>query len=72
VLPLIALEEVFSDRQRETQWRAFLSRNHLNEPETLREATRVIAAFSLPVLSAIADERPFGGHWQPGGPWSRG
>jgi len=71
-LPLIALDKAFADFRRETQWRAFLRRNRLSEPETLREATRVIAAFSLPILSAIADERPYSGHWQLGGPWYRG
>ena len=66
---IAALDEAFADARRETQWRAFLRRSCLQEPETLREAIRAIAPFALPVLSAIADERPFEPHWRPDGPW---
>ncbi len=69
VLPIAALGEAFADDRREIQWRAFLRRSRLQEPETLREAICVIASFVSPVLSAMADERPFEDHWEPGGPW---
>lgn len=68
-LPIAALDEAFASAERETQWRAFLRRNRLDEPETLREAVRVLAFFVLPALSAMADGRPFVGRWEPGGPW---
>lgn len=71
VLPVVALSDAFADADREIQWRAFLRRNSIVEPQALREAIRVIGSFALPVLAAIAQGTPFEGHWEPEGPWSQ-
>jgi predicted nucleotidyltransferase component of viral defense system len=68
-LPIIALDESFANPARETQWRAFLRRNRLDEPQTLRETIRVIAPFALPILATITNGGPFEARWEPGGPW---
>jgi hypothetical protein len=69
VLPIAALHAAYASEARETQWSAFVRRNRLQEPATLAEAVQVVAAFALPVLSTIAEQEPFHGHWPPAGPW---
>ena len=69
IFPIPALDEAFADTARETQWRAFLRRIQMVEPQTLREAIHVIAPFALPVLESIADAESFEAHWEPEGPW---
>ena len=69
VLPITALEPAFPTAEREAQWRAFMRRSGLVEPESLRDALRAIAAFLGPVLAALAEGQGFAGRWQPGGPW---
>ena len=69
VFAIAALDEAFADTARETQWRAFLLRNQMVEPQTLRETIHVIAPFALPVLESIADAESFEARWEPEGPW---
>lgn len=68
-LPIVGLEETFSTQTHETQWRAFVSRNQLEAPRTLRETIIMIAAFLSPPLRAVAEGQTFTQRWLPGGPW---
>jgi len=53
-----------------TRWRAFLAKGHLRVPETdLLGVVAGIRRFAQPPLDAARDDRPFGHHWPPGGPW---
>lgn len=66
------LSDAFAgDRQKQTQWAAFLRRTHAQTPaETDFEAiVAQVRAFLLPLLLAAAQSDPFTGKWSKGGPW---
>jgi predicted nucleotidyltransferase component of viral defense system len=66
----VAFLDTFPGQQQQAQWKAFMRRNQLDAPPSLREATQVIKAFLAPVLQALHTGHGFGGHWPPGGPWT--
>lgn len=70
----VAFSEAFArNREKRTQWTAFVRRHRFEErdvPRTLYEAIRVIAGFLQPVLQALSEGRRFDRRWSPGGPWS--
>jgi len=65
-----AFADGFPGAQQQAQWRAFMRRNQLDTPTSLREAVEVIKVFLVPVLQALHTGRRFDRHWPPGGPWS--
>jgi predicted nucleotidyltransferase component of viral defense system len=69
--PPIALTRAFAEAEgKEAQWAAFLRRNRLTLPAAdLAAVIRDIATFIAPLLVALAQGRPFAGHWPAGGPW---
>lgn len=55
------------------QWRAFRNRNRLESaPESFSEVMTGVTDFLRPVASAIAENRPFRGVWNPPGRWWTG
>ena len=67
----LALTGGFGERpDKIVQWRAFVRRHsQLPAPATLTEAVHEIAAFLLPVVSALIQGQPYQQIWSPGGPW---
>jgi len=74
-LPLtpVAFTDAFAqNREKQTQWIAFIRRHRLEKketPATLHEALQVIAPFLQPVIQALSEEQRFDRCWSPGGPW---
>ncbi len=66
------LTELFSTHpSRHTQWRAFAK---MSLPPTLHalalpEVVSFVAAFLLPILDSLRNQKPFRASWKPGGPW---
>lgn len=70
-LPTGLGEEFATDKNKVTQWRAFLARSQLEGTEV--ELSRVInelRAFLVPVLDTAANARDFDRSWVNGGPWA--
>ena len=66
----IGLTETFShDDQKQTQWRAFLTKNNL-ETIPLEEVVGFIAGFLIPISEAASDDVSLTLHWPKGGPWA--
>ena len=67
----VALTDEFSmDRDKVTQWKAFLTRSGLENtavdlPQTIEE----LKLFLIPPLQAAASEEDYNGRWTKGGPW---
>lgn len=66
-----ALQEDFAgDAEKQRQWKAFVSRGQLRQSEVaLDTVTRDVRRFVVPVLEALAKDRPFEQKWKPNGPW---
>lgn len=57
------LAELARNSDKQVQWRAFVTRNHLQVPNDFRAILEVIQVFAL-----MPDVRPM--TWPPGGPWT--
>ncbi len=57
------------DKQKQTQWQAFLRKNKLAS-SSLDEVTVALTTFLMPVTDAIHAGANFQFHWKVGGPWS--
>lgn len=68
-LPFGLSDEFAQDRQKQTQWQAFLRKNRL-EALALNDVIAALVAFMLPVIKAANSSTVFSTHWQAGGPWS--
>ncbi len=71
--PPQALTDTFAkDSQKQQQWKAFISRTHLQTKSgDLVQVVSVLGGFLLPLLAASGEGRPFEASWPAGGPWSR-
>jgi len=68
--PVALTDDFGRDGAKQTQWRAFLRRSRLDDaPEQLAEVVAALAGFLIPVVQALAAEKPFERAWQPPGPW---
>jgi hypothetical protein len=66
----IGLSDTFAqDSQKQTQWQAFLRKNGI-ESVLLGEVVTMLAAFLIPVVTAIIRGEEFSHEWNAGGPWS--
>ena len=71
--PLALTPEFASMRDKQAQWRGFLSKNGLTStPADLERTIERLAAFLGPVHAALALGQPFTAAWPPGGPWTEG
>ena len=58
------------DRQKNVQWRAFLSKVSVpDEGLALADVCERLAAFLRPPTAAARRKESFGARWSPGGPW---
>jgi hypothetical protein len=67
--PLGLTDTFAQDRQKQTQWQAFLRKNRL-EALALNDVIAALAIFMLPVIRAAHANAAFSARWQIGGPWS--
>lgn len=69
--PVALTEEFSKDRDKVTQWRAFLTRSGLeNTAVDLPQVIEELRLFLIPPLQAAANDRDFNLAWTRGGPWS--
>lgn len=68
----IALTAAFStDPTKQSQWERFAKKGLSRRPPVSLESTILqLRVFLQPLLVALAEERPFVGSWEPGGPWT--
>ena len=57
------------DRQKQTQWQAFVRKNRL-EALNLNDVVKSLRDFLLPVIAAESADTDYPQHWPAGGPWS--
>ena len=70
VEPVGFSSEFAHDTSKAAQWKAFIRRSLLTDaPGEFSEAIRRLRDFLQPVAIAIAENREFAAHWEPGGPW---
>ena len=64
-------DEFAADRQRQTQWAAFLRRTHAANPRDadFRTVVGQVREFLVPPLLAAGQTQAFTGTWAKGGPW---
>lgn len=68
--PLALTEEFFKDRQKQTQWNAFLMKSRLTKGGLdLASVAKELAEFLLPPTLASGSDNEFSKKWPPGGPW---
>lgn len=64
-------DEFATDRQKNTQWNAFLTRSQRGAMEIeLAQVISELRAFLMPVLDAAANAKDFAQSWANGGPWT--
>lgn len=69
-LPMALTPEFAARREKQTQWKAFLSKNGLSSaPSNLTETVELLAQFMEPVIKAARTGKAFAASWQPGGLW---
>ncbi len=69
-VPFGLTEDFAQDRQKQTQWRAFLAKNAL-APVLLADVLDLLRRFLLPPLNAASDGTSLVDHWQASGDWRR-
>lgn len=67
-LPVALSAEFANDDMKNTQWKAFLSKQELEDDE-LAEVIDALISFLMPPAQAIAQGNKFRAEWKPGGPW---
>jgi hypothetical protein len=68
--PLALTSEFYDDQQKKAQWKAFLSKAHLDsQGKPLSEIAESIRDFLMPVSTAVADGKEFNQNWRHAGPW---
>ena len=69
-VPTALTSEFYDDNQKQTQWRAFLSKGRLEEKTIeLANVANLLRDFLMPPTEALNHGRPFDMSWQNGGPW---
>jgi predicted nucleotidyltransferase component of viral defense system len=69
-LPMALDDEFAQDRQKLTQWKAFIGKNKLNaEDSGLPEIVETLRNFLMPPTGALLRATDFDQDWQPLGPW---
>ena len=67
-VPFGLTEDFAQDRQKQTQWRAFLAKNAL-APVALAEVLDLLRRFLMPPLGAVVPGASQIGRWWPGDGW---
>lgn len=69
--PVALSSEFHDDRDKNSQWKAFLNKAKLNaEGKSLPEIAEALRSFLVPVSEAVARDEVFERKWVPRGPWS--
>lgn len=69
-MPLAFTSEFSGEPTIALQWKAFITKNRLNNaPVELAQVTQAIADFLIPVMGSLSESRPFDGVWKAPGPW---
>ena len=68
-VPLGLSRGFFEDTGKQTQWKAFLKKNRLEE-FPLSDVVDEISLFLMPVTDTLSTGQAFQGHWPPGGAWN--
>ncbi len=69
-LPTALRSEFAAMRDKQAQWRAFLTKSGLTSaPSGLAEVIKRLAQFMEPVIKAARTGTPYPKSWPPGGPW---
>jgi len=62
--------ELYDDREKNAQWKAFLNKAKLNAPKnSLPEIAEALRTFLVPVSEALAHNEILKQNWEPGGRW---
>ena len=68
--PLAFTPEFYDDRQKQTQWQAFINKSGLTEESVaLDQVIDALRRFLMPPTKALNDGEVFGVHWPAGGNW---
>ncbi len=68
--PLAFTSEFYDDRQKQTQWQAFINKSGLTEESVaLDQVIDTLRRFLMPPTKALNDGKVFGVHWQADGNW---
>lgn len=68
--PLALTSEFSTDRQKQTQWTAFIRKGKLNaEEKTLQEMISLLKIFLMPPAQSISAASPFDLNWSPDNHW---
>jgi predicted nucleotidyltransferase component of viral defense system len=68
-VPVVLTRSFLGAPERQVQWRAFLRRGRLSAAPDTTQMSQVLSAFFGPLLSAVADGKPFSAVWRPGVGW---
>jgi hypothetical protein len=68
--PLAFSPEFYDDREKNAQWKAFLTKSKLNaEGKSLPKIVEALRKFLIPVSEAVARDEVLNRNWGPGGSW---
>ncbi|MCG3147240.1 MAG: hypothetical protein PCFJNLEI_00678 [Verrucomicrobiae bacterium] len=70
-IPLGLSDGFATDAGKQTQWRAFVKRSRLKDPD-FTVVVRALRDFLMPPTMAARDGKPFRQQWPKGGPWTVG
>lgn len=65
-VPVALTDEFINDKGKQTQWRAFLRKNRLDDATELREVIDLLRAFFFPLSEAIQIKQPYTARWESG------
>ena len=68
--PLTLTDSFAVQPESQARWTAFVTQPGVSGPTSLVGATRLLAAFLMPVVEAARSGQHFDSHWSPGGPWA--
>ena len=68
--PLALTPEFYDDKQKNSQWKAFLNKSRLDAAaNSLTEIAAALREFLLPVSESVATGESLNKTWEPSGPW---
>ena len=69
-VPITLTDSFAVQPESQARWTAFVTQPGVSGPTSLVGATRLLAAFLMPVVEAAHAGRGFDAQWSPGGPWA--
>lgn len=62
-LPLALTDEFFGDKGKQTQWNAFISKNKLDDTDSLENVIASLKGFFSPIILAVNNQEDFRANW---------